>query len=362
MEVERMLRALLLAIWAGLCTWDRFGPHLGSRKPLLASVGIGIILGDMKTAIMIRVTMELMWLGVNNIGAYVQPDVISGTIVGADLGIGSFVIEDIVNFLQNQVPWVLSGFSTAVGLAMLLDMMMKKNMRISLLLGFIMAAFLNVPTVGIALPGGGRATGKSESLVELMGLMPTLFDLCGLSIPEGVEGPSLAQELAGAEKLDRAYLHDEQSRDRDQSNQRIVTERDKYLWFTQTGVEQYFNLDEDPRETRGLIDDPACAEHIAELRGLLIDELEDREEGYAEDGKLVVGRTPVKVLERPRSAHRWVGHPVKGHVAPPLSVRGAGRWGGVSLWFCQPWRHPFFSMVHRGAGRPHVRRVVRDAA
>ena len=220
------------------------------------------------------------------------------------------MIEDIVNFLQNQVSWVLSGFFTAggmmpaVGLAMLLAMMMKKNMRIFLLLGFIMAAFLNVPTVGIALPGGGRATGKSESLVELMGLMPTLFDLCRLSIPEGVEGSSLAQELAGAEKLDRAYLHGEQSRDRDQSNQRIVTERDKYLWFTQTGVEQYFNLDEDPRETRGLIDDPACAEHIAELCGLLIDELEDREEGYVEDGKLVVGRTPVKVLEHPRSAHR----------------------------------------------------------
>ena len=32
-----MLQALLLAIWAGLCTWDQFGPHLGFRKPLLAS-------------------------------------------------------------------------------------------------------------------------------------------------------------------------------------------------------------------------------------------------------------------------------------------------------------------------------------
>ena len=40
-----MLQALLLAIWAGLCTWDQFGPHLGFRKPLLASVGVGIILG-----------------------------------------------------------------------------------------------------------------------------------------------------------------------------------------------------------------------------------------------------------------------------------------------------------------------------
>ena len=48
-----MIQALLLAIWAGLCTWDQFGPHLGFRKPLLASVGVGIILGDMPTAIMI---------------------------------------------------------------------------------------------------------------------------------------------------------------------------------------------------------------------------------------------------------------------------------------------------------------------
>ena len=78
---------LLLAVWAGLCALDQFGPHLGFRKPLLASVGVGFILGDMQTAIIIGATMELMWLGVNNIGAYVPPDVISGTIVGASLGI-----------------------------------------------------------------------------------------------------------------------------------------------------------------------------------------------------------------------------------------------------------------------------------
>lgn len=231
-----MLQALLLAIWAGLCTWDQFGPHLGFRKPLLASVGVGIILGDMTTAIMIGATMELMWLGVNNIGAYVPPDVISGTIVGAALGImgggdtasaialavaigiptatlvqqlnilvmttnitwlhqadkealtgnfkaidkwywagaasffltravpvfiacgvGSFVIEDIMAFLQNQVPWVLSGFSIAggmmpaVGLAMLLTMMLKKEMWIFLIGGFVLAAYMGVPTMGIAL-------------------------------------------------------------------------------------------------------------------------------------------------------------------------------------------------------------------
>ena len=231
-----MINALLLALWAGLCTWDQFGPHLGFRKPLLASVGVGIILGNVPLAVMIGATMELMWLGVNNIGAYVPPDVISGTIVGASLGImsgadvasaialavavgiptatlvqqlnilvmttnitwlhgadkaaesgvfssinkffwlgavsffltravpvfiatgiGSYVIEGIMAFLQNDVPWVLTGFKIAggmmpaVGLAMLLTMMMKEKMWIFLIFCFVFAAFLKIPTVGIAL-------------------------------------------------------------------------------------------------------------------------------------------------------------------------------------------------------------------
>lgn len=233
-----MVQALFLALWAGLCALDQFGPHLGFRKPLLASVGVGLILGDMTTAIMIGATMELMWLGVNNIGAYVPPDVISGTIAGASLGImsgggteaaiamavavgvptatlvqqlnmlvmttnvalvhgadkaaltgefnkvnkyfwlgalfffltravpvfiatgiGSFVVEDIMAFLQNDVPWVLSGFTTAgtmmpaVGLAMLLTMMMKKNMWIFLCIGFVLFGYMGVPTLGCAIVG-----------------------------------------------------------------------------------------------------------------------------------------------------------------------------------------------------------------
>ena len=233
-----MVQALFLALWAGLCTLDQFGPHLGFRKPLLASVGVGLILGDMTTAIMIGATLELMWLGVNNIGAYVPPDVISGTIAGTSLGImsggsteaaialavavgvptatlvqqlnmlvmttnvalvhgadkaaltgdfkkinkyfwlgalfffltraipvfiatgiGSFVIEDIMAFLQNDVPWVLTGFATAgtmmpaVGLAMLLTMMMKKNMWIFLCIGFVLFGYMVVPTLGCAIIG-----------------------------------------------------------------------------------------------------------------------------------------------------------------------------------------------------------------
>lgn len=63
------------------------------------------------------------------------------------------------------------------------------------------------------------------------------------AVPEGVEGSSLLGELTGTAPLDRAYLHGEHSGSHEQSNQWIVTPHDKYIWFTQTGVEQYFDLD-----------------------------------------------------------------------------------------------------------------------
>lgn len=139
---------------------------------------------------------------------------------------------------------------------------------------------------------------RSQALVELMDVMPTLLDVAGAKVPAGVEGTSLVGELTGERPLGRAYLHGEHSGSREQSNHYIVTPHDKYVWFTQTGVERYFDLDADPREGRDLAHDPAHARRVAELRGLLARELEGREEGYVRDGELVVGRAPKVMLGR----------------------------------------------------------------
>ena len=131
-----------------------------------------------------------------------------------------------------------------------------------------------------------------------MDVMPTLLDLVGAEVPETVEGSSLRGEITGEKSLERAYLHGEHSGSHEQSNQWILTRHDKYVWFTQTGVERYFDLDADPREEHDLARDPAHAERVAELRAILIDELRGREEGYVENDGLVVGRRPRTVLER----------------------------------------------------------------
>jgi len=76
----------------------------------------------------------------------------------------------------------------------------------------------------------------------------------------------------------------------------IVTEKDKYIWFSQTGEEQYFDLEKDPKELHNAINDDEYKDRIECLRKLLIKELEDREEGYSDGKKLIVGRKPKATL------------------------------------------------------------------
>ncbi|MEG0329020.1 MAG: arylsulfatase [Longicatena sp.] len=137
----------------------------------------------------------------------------------------------------------------------------------------------------------------SNSVVELRDILPTLLDIVDLPIPEGVDGISLKKELFEEETIERKYLHGEHSGIYEQSNQWITTNKDKYIWFTQTNIEQYFDLERDPKETHNLINDPTYQKQISVLRNHLIDELKNREEGYSDGKQLIPNREPKAVLD-----------------------------------------------------------------
>jgi hypothetical protein len=68
----------------------------------------------------------------------------------------------------------------------------------------------------------------------------------------------------------------------------------KYAWYSQTGQEQLFNLEDDPEECHDLAAaEPALLES---WRASLVCELDGREEGYVANGELVTGRTPRATL------------------------------------------------------------------
>lgn len=137
-----------------------------------------------------------------------------------------------------------------------------------------------------------------DEVLELRDIMPTLLDFAHISIPDSVEGLSLKDLIEERDSPWREYIHGEHSFGED-SNHYIVTKKDKFLWFSQRGEEQYFDLEKDPKELTNLINLEEYKDRIDYLRKILIRELEGREEGYTDGNKLLKGY-PVSTLKHIR--------------------------------------------------------------
>ncbi len=141
-----------------------------------------------------------------------------------------------------------------------------------------------------------------DKIVELRDIMPTLLDIAGVSIPSSVDGNSLlplikthakkqgSKQQRGQDGLWRTYLHGEH-RYGAFSHHYMVTEQEKYVWFSQTDEELFFDLAKDPNELHNIA--TQAPDRVEKLRKLLQAELRDRPEGYVQDGRLQVGITPL---------------------------------------------------------------------
>ena len=154
--------------------------------------------------------------------------------------------------------------------------------------------------VPLLMAGPGIAAGRrSDAFVYLIDIYPTLCDLLGLPVPETVEGTSFAARLTKDER--RKTKPAGSGRRPEQRGVLSLTEpgsrnhllfayrhlmrgvRDERWKLIEYVVDdrrytQLFDLQGDPWELTNLADDPANAEHLARLRGLLVewrDELGD---------------------------------------------------------------------------------------
>jgi arylsulfatase A-like enzyme len=115
--------------------------------------------------------------------------------------------------------------------------------------------------------GPGIPPGKSDALVYLLDLFPTVCELTGVPAPEGVEGRSLAPVMRGQKQQVRDFILGAY-----REVQRTIREpRWKLIKYHVGGVKtvQLFDLASDPWELKNLADDPAAAEHRRRLEGLL---------------------------------------------------------------------------------------------
>ena len=120
-----------------------------------------------------------------------------------------------------------------------------------------------------------------ERLAELRDVMPTLLDLCGIDIPDTVEGMS----LVGDDQ--REHLYCEHFEVPEMALRMIRSGNHKLIWYPCGNRLQLFDLNADPQEMRDLASEPDSAPILKQLTALLISELYGDDLDWVQNGKLI---------------------------------------------------------------------------
>jgi len=109
--------------------------------------------------------------------------------------------------------------------------------------------------VPLLFAGPGITEGaRSSRTVELLDIYPTLSELCGLTVPDHLEGLSLAPQL----KNPRAPRPRPAITTHNHDNHGIRTEKYRYIQYAD-GTEEFYDMIDDPSEFTNLANDPKYA-------------------------------------------------------------------------------------------------------
>ncbi len=126
--------------------------------------------------------------------------------------------------------------------------------------------------------------GTRQQPVSIIDLMPTFLDLAGVTIPDTVEGRSLAPLLDDSEATWREFVHGEHA-----AGWQYVTDgKEKFIWKSDSGQQWFFDLVADPQELHNLVDVPNATDRVRLWRKRLINVLKERPQDGLTDGERLV--------------------------------------------------------------------------
>ena len=121
----------------------------------------------------------------------------------------------------------------------------------------------------ISAPWMTRTMGeRSARLAELVDMYPTLADLCGLPIPETIEGSSLVPLLAKPDRPWKKAAFTTTTRG-DIVGRSVRTERWRYSEYGGAGQAELYDHENDPGEFTNLAGEPEHASVVSELSYLV---------------------------------------------------------------------------------------------
>ncbi len=164
----------------------------------------------------------------------------------------------------------------------------------------------------IVCPPQGGAGKLSPAPVLLEDILPTCLEIAGAPVPAAVEGRSLVPLAKGETPAGwREFLHGEHSPcySQEQGMQFLTDGREKYVWYTLSGREQFFDLQNDRQECHDLAADPAAAGRLGRWRQRLVERLAARpQDGLSDGRRLLPGKNlpavRAELLDgKPQAAH-----------------------------------------------------------
>lgn len=136
-----------------------------------------------------------------------------------------------------------------------------------------------VTRVPLIISAPGLAAGRSRSLAQLVDVFPTLCELTGVPVPEGVEGKSLVPVLrdpaAGVNEVVFSY---------DGPHHALRSERWAYMRYSD-GSEELYDMDHDPGQFTNLAGHSGHAATVEDLRSRLQMHLEKHRPEVKRRGK-----------------------------------------------------------------------------
>jgi len=197
-------KALLVALVYYICTTAQWFGLFHFNRPIVVSTLVGLVLGDLKTGVILGATFEAAFLGIIAIGGSAPADATIGATIGSSLGIISSLGTD--DALAIATPVALVGLMLmAVPINLIYSFMVdkaqkylangdtKKFDRLPILMGFVayifqaiivfVAVYFGATAVNVfftAAPGlllGG--IGKAAAIMPAVGmalLLNTLYD------------------------------------------------------------------------------------------------------------------------------------------------------------------------------------------
>ena len=124
---------------------------------------------------------------------------------------------------------------------------------------------VGVPLI-VRAPGVTKAGACCETPVSLVSVEPTLLDLCGIAVPAGLDGESLATDLRDPETTRSTIVYSEYALQTKGAKAMVRQDDFKYVSYSHDAPDQMFNLRKDPEEVDNLAVLPQYSAKTQEMK------------------------------------------------------------------------------------------------